>query len=68
MNFDAVKFHIGQKVFSTLNAERVGIISGIVFRATGVTYCVTWDNTLTELSHFDFELSEEKLLSGSYST
>lgn len=42
------------------------MVTGVVLRETGYTYCVTWAHTLTEQAHFACELSSEKTLTGSY--
>ena len=59
---ESVKFSLGQLVYYRTNDARVGIVTGIVYRSSGVFYWVTWDDQV-ERTHFDVELSEEKVYS-----
>jgi len=60
---DTVKFSIGQMVYFKANAEKCGMVVGILYRESGVTIAVTWDD-LTERWHSQFELSSEKVFAG----
>lgn len=56
MNADAVKFELGDTVEFAVGDEKVGIVTGILFRSSGVLYMVTWAEDLNEVPHFDIEL------------
>lgn len=60
---DSVKFHLGQIIYSVLNVEFTGQITGILFRSNGPSYLVTWSNDLNEKYHSECELSSEKQFS-----
>lgn len=61
---ETVKFTIGQIVYSKINSEFTGQITGICFRDSGVSYLVTWSNDLNEKWHAEFELTAEKQFAG----
>ena len=55
---NTAKFKMGQRVYSVLNAEARGIVTGLLYRPTTVLYLVTWSD-MREMEHSDIELSEE---------
>lgn len=54
------KFTIGSTVYFKLKPETAGMITGILQRANGKIYLVTWSNDLTERYHAEIELTDEK--------
>ena len=56
---DSVKFSIGETVYHRASAEEKGIVTGILFRPTGVCYYVTWKDR-TESASYEIELNKEK--------
>ncbi len=56
MKSDAVKFSLGQKVTASVNPEKRGMITGILFRVNGHVYLVTWGENLAEQYHYEMEL------------
>lgn len=61
---DALKYHIGQFVFSAIDGESRGLITGITFRPHGHVYLVVWGAESAEREHYEFELQEEKTIGG----
>lgn len=59
MNADKVTFQIGQVVSLVINPNVTGMITGITFRQSGVTYEVTWDD-FEERAHTECELTADK--------
>jgi len=59
---DSVKFEIGEIVFRKINPEVAGMVTGITFRPTGVTYCCTFSDEAEEITCYDIELSRDKKL------
>jgi hypothetical protein len=57
---DAVQFHLGQAVYWRLDAEKSGMVTGIMFRPAGVIFGVTWSHTLNEQWHWAVELTADK--------
>ena len=57
---DDVKFSLGQIVYSVINPELTGQVTGILFRHNGISYLVTWSTDLNEKYHHDIELCGEK--------
>lgn len=63
-----LSFQLGQEIYHRANPEeRRGIITGIIFRPTGATYLVTWDD-MEERYHFECELTDTKHFSTSDNT
>lgn len=58
---DTCKFEIAQQVYLKADNDMVGIVTGILFRPSGIEYCVSW-KSLTEKWHYDIELVAEKSL------
>ncbi len=56
---DTVKFRIGQKVYSVLDADKVGIITAILYRPSDILYCVAGPDGADIYRH-EFEITEEK--------
>lgn len=56
---DSVKFSLGEKVYLVVDPDEQGMVTGILFRPHGVSYCVTWGNA-DETTHYDIELTAEK--------
>ncbi len=56
---DAVKFQLGQRVWAALDAAKVGLVTGIIFRPGCVLYEVEWADMVNR-DHYDFELSPDK--------
>jgi hypothetical protein len=56
---DTTKYHLGQQVYF-VGTEKFGVVTGILYRAHGVCYLVTWATDLAERYHSDIELSLEK--------
>jgi hypothetical protein len=56
---DTLRFSLGQRVWFALNDEEHGIITGIMFRPSGVVYYVTWADK-SESNHFEAELAATK--------
>jgi hypothetical protein len=57
--FDGVKFALGEIVYLRVEPSEAGIVTGIMFRPSGVCYYVSWSKT-TEQQHYDIELQREK--------
>lgn len=57
---DTVAFHLGDRVFSQLNSEWRGMVTGLQFRPTGINYLVTWQDGC-ERGHYECELSADKV-------
>ncbi len=55
---DACKFHLEDLVYSRLDPEARGIVTGIVTRPTGFQYLITW-NDREETTCFACELTSE---------
>ena len=55
MNADTVKFHIGDLVTLKIDRERKGMVTGVNYRPSSVTYCVSWDD-FGDRSHYDIEI------------
>jgi len=57
----AQKFQLGQRVYSVLDAEERGMVTGILLRPGGeARYMVTWSGDISsETQHSGNELSEE---------
>ena len=55
MNADTVKFHIGDIVTLKVDRERKGMVTGVNYRPSSVTYMVSWDD-FGDRSHYDIEL------------
>lgn len=53
---DAVKFKIGQKIYSPLDSSKCGIITGIVFRPNTIRYMVMWSDE-GEVEVWEIELT-----------
>lgn len=56
---DVIKFSIGQKVSYSINPDKKGVITGILFRQHGPIFLVTWSEDLTERYNYDYELNAE---------
>lgn len=56
---DSIKFSMKQKVYSVLDNEACGIVTGIIFRPSGALYYVSWSD-FVERVHYECELSECK--------
>ena len=61
MNNNVIKpvFQLAQTVYLVVNAETIGKVTGILYRQGSIQYLVTWCDH-EEISHFDFELTDEK--------
>jgi len=59
MNTEKVVFILGQIVYMRINQDMEGMVTGITFRPSGVTYEVTWSD-FEERVHFECELVTEK--------
>jgi hypothetical protein len=57
---EGIRFHLGQVVYSALDDEDRGLVTGILFRPAGHVYYVTWGATKQENLHYDFELKAER--------
>ncbi|MEW6306766.1 MAG: hypothetical protein AB1705_25140 [Verrucomicrobiota bacterium] len=55
---EKVEFQIGDEVVLKVNPERRGMITGILFRFSGVCYLVTWGENAQEQYHYAIELRE----------
>jgi hypothetical protein len=62
MNMDSVKFELEEIVFLRIDEESKGIVTGIIFRPTGIMYMVTWGIS-NEQHHYEGELTREKSFS-----
>lgn len=56
---DITAFKIGETVYFPANSDKKDIVSGVLFRANGIQYAVTWCD-LTERWHSEVEISREK--------
>lgn len=54
------RFTIGQTVWFKLKSDNPGLVTGILQRATGIIYLVTWSADMAERYHAENELTEEK--------
>ena len=59
MSVDTVKFSLRDRVYLRVNAGEVGIVTGILFRESGVLYGVTFGGG-SERWHYGFELTTDK--------
>ena len=59
MNLQKPKFDIGQKVYLIVDADVVGMVTGIMYRQNNISYIVSW-NDHEETYHYDFELATER--------
>jgi len=57
---DAVKFDLGQIVYRKIIPDAEGMVTGIMFRPTGVVYYCTFSNEEDEVACYDIELTTEK--------
>lgn len=56
---DTVKFQIGEEVYLKVCSDTAAMVTGILFRPSGVIYKVTWPSA-AETDHYDIELTKEK--------
>ena len=61
MKTDMLMFALGQKVYLKIKPESAGMVTGILFRPSGHSYFVTWASDLSERSHYELELTTEKV-------
>lgn len=61
---DTVKFTLGQTIYFKVKPEHVGMVTGILYRHTGVIYLVTWGHDMAERYHYECELTSEKSFVG----
>lgn len=61
MNNNVIKpvFQLTQTVYLVVNPETIGKVTGILYRQGSIQYLVSWGDH-EEVSHFDFELTDEK--------
>lgn len=57
---DSVRFALGDIVYFKCQPESSGMVTGIIFTPTGLSYYVTWDDK-RELRHYECELTTEKV-------
>lgn len=56
------RWDLGTVLYRKVNTEAGGMLTGYVVRAgSAITYLIAWVED-GELEHFDFELSEDKVL------
>lgn len=53
---DTLRYKLEQPVWFKLDREKEGIVTGILFRPSGVCYKVTWED-MDEIDHFECELT-----------
>lgn len=54
-------FALGTQLYLRVNAERRGMLTGLLFRPGGqIIYLVSWDEPLDEREHYACELSDTK--------
>lgn len=56
---DTAKFNLGETVYYVANTERKGVVTCVIFSASGVTYGVMWDD-LQYRNCYDIELTRER--------
>ena len=59
MNTDSVIFKFGDFVYLKVKPLEAGMITGILFRPSGVLYYVTWGDS-NEKCYHDIEITKEK--------
>lgn len=59
---DTVKFALGEIVYLKVKTEEAGMVTGLLFRQTGIVYMVTWPDR-NEQYHHEMELTAEKTYS-----
>lgn len=55
------RFGLGDVVYLRVDGARAGVVTGIMLRPGGRTYCVTWDD-LDERQHYAAELTVEPMV------
>lgn len=55
-NPDTLRYKLEQPVWFKLDREKEGMVTGILFRPSGVCYKVTWED-MDESDHFECELT-----------
>lgn len=55
---DVVKFHLEETVYLKLKPDEAGMITGILYRQTGIQYFVSWGDR-EETNHYEMELTTE---------
>lgn len=60
---DVVHHAMGDIVYLKISPEYGGMVTGLMFRPTGVTYYITWQGA-AETCHYDIELTTEKQYNG----
>lgn len=55
-NPDALRYGLGDSVWFKLDREKEGMVTGILFRPSGVIYKVTWED-MSEKDHYECELT-----------
>ena len=59
---DKVEFQLGEVVYRKIAPDTPGILVGIVFTQTGVTYQVAWPDH-NDTPHYGLELTKERSFS-----
>lgn len=62
MSMDSVKYNLGDVVYLRVRPEEAGMITGILFRPSSISYYVSWGST-SEIPHYDIELTKERTFS-----
>ena len=63
---DSVKFNHGDVVYLKICPDEAGMVTGILFRPSSVTYYVTWGSG-NEYTHYDIELTKDKIFASELS-